>query len=187
MHRRSIRLHGLLIGFVAVSLAGIPRVAAEDPAPSAPAETNGTDIPAIADHMAVQLEYTLTADGQVVDSTQGREPFRYVQGAKQIIPGLERQLAGLHAGDERDITVAPEEGYGPVDPSAVVDVPKEQLPKTVTPTPGLMLSGIDPQGHPFRATIQAVKDTTVTLNLNHPLAGKTLLFKIKVISVAPAP
>lgn len=151
------------------------------------AEEQGASMPAIADQMTVQMEYTLTAEGKVVDSTQGREPFRYVQGKGQIIPGLERQLAGLHAGDEREITVQPEEGYGTLDPSAVVDLPKEQLPATVKPEPGLMLSGIDPQGRPFRATIKAVKDTTVTLDLNHPLAGKTLLFKIKVVSVAPAP
>lgn len=180
-------MRGACLTWILVGLVGVGLASAEEPKPSASSAEKAADMPAVADQMAVQLEYTLTADGTVVDSTQGREPFHYVQGKGQIIPGLERQLVGLHAGDERDITVRPEEGYGPVDPSAVVDVPKEQLPSTVKPEPGLMLSGIDSQGRPFRATVQAVKDTTVTLNLNHPLAGKTLLFKVKVVSVAPAP
>ena len=166
------RLAWILIGLIGAGFAN--------------AAEQGADLLAIADQMTVQMEYTLTADGQVVDSTTGREPFRYVQGKGQIIPGLERQLAGLHVGDEREITVKPEEGYGPLDPSAVVDVPKEQLPATITPRAGLMLSGIDPQGHPFRATIREIKATTVRLDLNHPLAGKTLLFKVKIVSVAPA-
>ena len=141
----------------------------------------------IQDHMAVQLEYTLTSDGAVVDSTEGRGPLQYVHGQGQIIPGLERQLTGLHVGDAREITVRPEEAYGPVDPSAFVEIPKTQLPPNVTPAVGVVLRGMDPDGKPFRATIHEVKDKAVTLDLNHPLAGKTLLFKVKVIDVSPAP
>jgi len=136
--------------------------------------------------MTVQLEYTLTADGQVVDSTEGRGPFQYVHGKGQIIPGLERELAGLHAGDSRDITVTPEDAYGSVDPTAVVEVPKAQLPKDVTPAVGLVLRGVDPDGRTFRAIIKDIGDESVTLDLNHPLAGKTLLFKVKVLNIAPA-
>ena len=140
----------------------------------------------IQDNMEVQLEYTLSADGQVVDSTEGHGPFRYVHGMKQIIPGLERQLAGLHVGDAKEITVTPNEGYGPVDPAAVIDVPREQLPADTKPETGMVLRGVDPDGRAFRATVQDVKEKTVKLNLNHPLAGKTLVFKIKVVDITPA-
>jgi len=94
----------------------------------------------------VQLEYTLTSDGSVVDSTEGRGPFRYVHGQGQIIPGLERQLVGLHVGDSKEITVASEEAYGPLDPSAFVEVPKEQLPPNISPEVGVVLRGVDPDG-----------------------------------------
>lgn len=152
--------------------------AAQPPQEAAP-------LASISDNMSVELDYVLSADGKVVDTTEGRGPFAYVQGQGQIIPGLERQLAGLTAGTEKEITVAPEEAYGPVDPAAFVDVPKEQLPSAVTPEKGQVLQGVDEAGHPFRATIHEIKDKTVTLDLNHPLAGKTLLFKVKVLSVAP--
>jgi len=140
----------------------------------------------IQDNMAIQLDYTLTVDGGIVDSTEGRTPFRYVHGKGQIIPGLERQLAGLHVGETREITVSPDEAYGPVDPSAFVEVPKEQLPPNISPEVGLILRGMDPDGRPFRATISQIADQAVTLDLNHPLAGKTLLFKVKVVEVSPA-
>lgn len=141
---------------------------------------------AIQDNMSVQLDYTLTVDGQVMDSSEGHGPFQYVHGKGQIIPGLERQLVGLAIGDSREITVTPEEGYGPVDPAAVLEVPRAQMPSTVDPKVGQVLRGVDSNGKSFRATIREIHDGTVTLDLNHPLAGKTLLFKIKVLAISPS-
>ncbi len=164
-------------------LFATPSISAEQ-TPATPQEPVMPD--AIHENTTVQLEYTLTSEGKVVDSTQGREPFRYVHGKGQIIPGLERQLAGLHVGDTKDITVEPNEAYGPVDPAAVIEVPKEQLPPNVTPEVGMVLRGADPHGREFRATVQDIKPKSVTLNLNHPLAGKTLLFHVKVLEIAPA-
>ena len=140
----------------------------------------------VQDNVDVGMEYTLTSEGKVVDSTEGRGNFHYVQGRGQIILGLERQLAGLHVGDSKEVTVTPEDGYGKVDPAAFVEVPKTQLPKDVTPTAGMVLRGVNPDGKSFRATINKVKDDTVVLDLNHPLAGKTLTFKVKITEVAPA-
>ncbi len=158
-----------------------PAAAAQSAAPAATQPAS-----AIQDNMEVQLEYTLSADGQVVDSTDGQAPFKYIHGRGQIIPGLEKQLAGLRTGDSKEITVTPEEGYGPVDPTAIVDVPKNQLPTGTMPEVGMVLRGVDPDGRAFRATIQEIKDQTVKLNLNHPLAGKTLHFKVKVLEITPA-
>jgi len=174
-------------------MAGSSPLLAEEPAPSAsvpqataPATPQEAASTTIHDDVSVEMQYTLTADNKVVDSTEGREPFKYVHGKGQIIPGLEKQLVGMHVGDTKDITVSSEEGYGPVDPSAFVEVPKTQLPKEVKPEVGLILRGVDPDGHQFRATIHEIKDQTVTLDLNHPLAGKTLMFKVKILNISPA-
>ena len=129
--------------------------------------------------------YTLSVDGEEVDRSDEGEPYEYTTGRNQIIPGLERQLMGLRAGDERDITIAPKEGYGTVDPEAVDEVPTSQLPPAVEPKVGMRLSGRDPSGRVFLATIKEVKPESVVLDLNHPLAGKTLQFHIKVLDVKP--
>jgi FKBP-type peptidyl-prolyl cis-trans isomerase SlyD len=137
----------------------------------------------IQDGLTVQIDYTLTVDGALVDSSKGRGPLSYVHGQNQIIPGLERRLTGLQIGEARQITVGPEEGYGPVDPNAFVEVSREQLPPEMTPEIGQVLQGTDQGGRPFRATINKVGEATVLLNLNHPLAGKTLLFDITVVDI----
>ena len=139
----------------------------------------------VQDGTTVQLDYTLTVDGKVVDSSKGRTPLSYVQGQGQLVPGLEKQLVGLKAGDTRSVSVTPEEGYGPVDPEAFVEVSREQLPADITPEVGQALRGTGPDGRPFRATVFKVGSDKVTLDLNHPLAGKTLFFDVTVVSVSP--
>ena len=143
--------------------------------------------PAIANGMKVQMEYTLTVDGAVVDSSEGRGPLSYTQGHGDLIPGLERELAGLHSGDAKDVTVSPADGYGAVDPEAFVEIQKTQLPQDMAPTVGAMLRGAGKDGRPFRARISKVGDQTVTLDLNHPLAGKTLQFHVKILQITPGP
>ena len=133
----------------------------------------------------VQLHYTLSVEGKVVDSTAGGAPFTYVQGRGAIIPGLERQMVGLTVGDKRSITVDPEEAYGAVDPAAVVEVPKDKLPKDIAPKVGDVFRVTDHNGHPFPATVREIKDQTVMLDLNHPLAGKTLQFQVEVLQITP--
>lgn len=176
---------GMVIGLAAGWLLA-PAPGGAEPAnvPAAPATTEGAPR-AIQDGTAVQLDYTLTVDGEVVDSSKGRSPLSYVQGKGQLIPGLEKQLVGLKAGDTRSLTVAPEDGYGPVDPEAFVEVSREQLPPDIAPEVGQALRGTGPDGRPFRATIFKVGSESVTLDLNHPLAGKTLFFDITVVNVAP--
>ena len=141
----------------------------------------------VQDNMDIGLEYTLTVEGNVVDTTEGRGPFHYIQGRGQLIPGLERELTGLHVGDTKQVSIKPEDGYGAVDPAAFVEVPKEQLPKDIAPTVGMILRGVNPDGKSFRAKINEIKDKSVVLDLNHPLAGKTLNFQVKVMDIAPAP
>ena len=131
----------------------------------------------------VKMDYTLTVGGEVIDTSQGREPLAFVHGSGEIIPGLDNKLTGLKAGDEREIIVAPEDGYGIVDPAAQIQVPKSQLPPDPSPTVGMVLGGTDPDGQPFRAVVKEIGEENVTMDLNHPLAGKELSFKIKIVEV----
>ena len=146
----------------------------------------GRMTPSIEDGASVKIDYTLTVDGAVVDSSEGRGPLNYTQGRGQIIPGLEKQLSGLHVGETREVTVPPEDGYGVLDPQAFVEVSKDQLPPDLKPEVGAFLRGMSPDGRSFRARIHEIGQDAVTLNLNHPLAGKTLHFNVTVVEVAPA-
>jgi len=131
----------------------------------------------------VNFDYTLTVDGEVVDSSDGRDPFTYTHGEGQIVPGLERNLEGLHAGDKKKVAVLPEEGYGVVDPNAFKDVPRSTLPADVNLEPGMMLQAQNPNGNIFTVKIIEVKDDIVTIDFNHPLAGKMLNFQVKIVSI----
>lgn len=142
---------------------------------------------AVQDNMEVTFECTLTVDGAIVDSSEGKPPFRCVHGRHQLVPGLEQVLTGLHVGDRKDVTVPPEDGCGQVDLAAFVDIPKSKLPSDITPAVGMALRGVNPSGQAFQATISTLKDESVTLNLNHPLAGKTLAFAVKVVEISPTP
>ena len=140
---------------------------------------------AVGEGAVVELEYTLTVDGKVVDTNAGKEPLSYVQGRGQLISGLERELNGLTAGQSKDVTLSPKDGYGEVDPEAFITVSREQLPKGVAPKIGMVLRGSRPDGKPFQARIHEVHEKNVTLDLNHPLAGKTLHFQVKVLRIGP--
>ena len=131
----------------------------------------------------VSLEYTLTVDEQVVDTSVGKEPLQYVQGSKQIIPGLESELAGLKVGDEKTVTVQPKDGYGEVNLNAFQEVQRSALPLDVEPQVGMMLEMTDTDGNSFPASITKVEKDKITVDFNHPLAGKTLHFKIKILKI----
>ncbi|MGH8007050.1 MAG: FKBP-type peptidyl-prolyl cis-trans isomerase [Candidatus Binatia bacterium] len=131
----------------------------------------------------VSLEYTLTLeDGSAVDSNVGKKPLVYTQGTHEIIPGLEKQLVGLKAGDTTQIEVSPEEGYGPVDPTREQEIDKTKLPEEARKI-GIMLEGRNPEGQKMYARVAEMKAKTVVLDLNHPLAGKKLIFDVKVLKV----
>ncbi|MET0849798.1 MAG: peptidylprolyl isomerase [Candidatus Rokuibacteriota bacterium] len=169
---------------------GAPEIAAQDrPAPPPAAETRPAAptaaTPTIEEGSTVRIEYTLKdTAGAVLDSTKEREPLRYTQGQQQILPGLEKELKGLHAGQEKKVTLGPEEAYGAVDPAAQTEVPKTMLPEG-TLVVGTRLLARNPAGQARQVTVKEVKDASVVLDLNHPLAGKTLVFELKVVDVVP--
>lgn len=131
----------------------------------------------------VAFDYTLTVDGKIVDSSKDRGPLQYVHGDGNLIPGLVRQLEGMKAGDEKAIEVKPDEAYGNPVPAALKEVPLSSLPQGTKPEVDMILQGTDDSGRPFPARIAEVKKDSVMVDLNHPLAGKTLLFNVKIISV----
>lgn len=138
----------------------------------------------IAQGKRVKFDYTLTVDGQKVDSSEGKAPLEYVQGEHMIIPGLEKALEGLKAGDMKSVTVAPEEAYGPVSQEAFLEFPKEQLGlEGTTPQKGMIFNMTNQEGQTFPAAIEEIRDTTVLLNFNHPMAGKTLTFDVTIVSI----
>ena len=171
-------LHSWWVAALVVSAAHSAVAAEEIFPPSVPERIVQKD-------MDVGIEYTLTVDGVVVDSTEGTGVWHYIHGHQQMIPGFERQLEGLHVGDEREITVSPADGYGEVDPALFVEVPTSDLPSDATPTVGMVLRGVNPDGKSFQARIADTKPGTVILDLNDPLAGKTLHFTVKVTDITP--
>ena len=140
----------------------------------------------IAENTVVSMEYTLTDEaGQVLDQSAGREPLSYVHGRQEIVPGLERALAGKSPGDEFSVTVSPEEGYGVVDEGLLFEVPRTQLPPDLKPEQGMQLLVDGPSG-PTPVVLTEVKADSVVMDANHPLAGKALTFAIEVKSVGEA-
>lgn len=130
----------------------------------------------------VSLEYTVSVDGQQVESNKGSAPLVYTHGAKQIVPGLEKELTGLDVGSSKSVTVPPEQAYGEVNDQAFVEVKKEQVPEEARQV-GAQLMTKDPQGNTLHPVVSEVREESVVLDFNHPLAGKTLQFDVTVVSV----
>lgn len=131
----------------------------------------------------VKLHYVLTVEGKEVDSSRQRGPFEFVVGSGKVIEGFDRAVRGMKVGETKSFTVQPEEGYGPADPEAVQEVPVSALPQGVTPEKGMTLYGKDPEGKVVPATIKEVKEDTIVVDFNHPMAGKTLNFEIELLGI----
>jgi FKBP-type peptidyl-prolyl cis-trans isomerase 2 len=132
----------------------------------------------VADGLQVTLEYTLTLpDKTVADSNVGQAPFSYIHGSKQIVPGLEKALTGMKAGEKKHVMVPAEQGYGPYDEKARITVEKSKVPPNVKV--GSLLRASTGQ----TVKVLEVADKSVVLDLNHPLAGKNLTFDVTVLKV----
>lgn len=141
----------------------------------------------VADGTMVSLEYTLTLEDQsVLDTNVGGEPLTFTQGSHQIIPGLEQALEGMKAGESKKVTVDPKEGYGEVDLRGHQEIPIDQIPPDARKV-GIQLQVKDPEGRIIRPMVKEVKEEVVVLDFNHPLAGKTLYFDVKVLDVKAGP
>lgn len=139
--------------------------------------------PAIQEGKEVALAYKLLVKGTVLEVADAKNPFIYIHGKHQIVPGLEKNLAGLHVGDRKTIRVLPKEAYGVVDPKALREIAKEKLPPDVPQKVGTLLEARNPEGMGMLVKIVEVKDKTVVVDFNHPLAGKELEFQIEVLNI----
>lgn len=140
----------------------------------------------ISENKVVSIHYTLKNDaGDVLDSSDGREPLAYLHGAGNIIPGLEKALEGRASGDKLNVTVQPGEGYGERNDSLIQDVPRSAFEGADEIQPGMQFHAQGPQGM-FVVTVREVSDESVKVDGNHPLAGETLHFDVEVADVRDA-
>ncbi len=137
------------------------------------------------DKVKVEYEGTLE-DGTVFDTTKHGDhshPLEFVLGSGQILPAFEKQILGMEKDAEKEFKLSPEDAYGNPNPDATKEFPRSMLPTDQKPEAGMSLMLGTPDGQKFPAKILEVTDDKIVLDLNHPLAGKTLNFKIKLTEV----
>jgi peptidylprolyl isomerase len=133
----------------------------------------------------VRIHYTGTLeDGSVFDSSEGRDPLEFTVGSGQIIPGLDRAIDGMATGEQKTVTIPATEAYGEYQAEAKQSVPREQIPADIPLDPGTMLNMQTPDGRQVPVQVAEVTEETVTLDANHPLAGKDLKFDIELVAIA---
>lgn len=142
---------------------------------------------AIADNTKVILNFSLALeDGTVVDSNHGEEAVSFVVGDGNLLEGFEQAMYGLRAGDNKELLIPPEKGFGVPNPNNVQEVPVSDFPADMTLEVGLMLSFSDAQNTELPGVIKELKGDTILVDFNHPLAGRNLIFKVHIHSVEPA-
>lgn len=135
----------------------------------------------------VAIHYTGTlADGATFDSSQGRGPLEFQVGSGQIISGLDQAIPGMAVGDKKVVEVAADDAYGQPDPNARQAVPRGEIPGDIPLDLGTQLQVQTPTGQVMPVTVVEVTDEQVTLDANHPLAGKDLTFAIELMEIKAA-
>ncbi len=136
----------------------------------------------------VKIEYTGTfEDGTIFDSSEKHgSPLEFEVGSGQIIKGLDEAMIGLKKGEEKDVKIEPGQAYGDVNPQLFKRLPKAQFPPDKKIEAGMLLALQAPDGSQFPVRVAEVTDTEVVLDLNHPLAGKKLNFRVKVVDIIQA-
>jgi FKBP-type peptidyl-prolyl cis-trans isomerase SlyD len=141
----------------------------------------------IAKDRVVSIEYKLhLGDGNLIDESDPGDPLVYLHGYEEIVPGLEKALEGKKTGDSLKVQVTPEEGYGEYDPDGVEEVPREEFPPDMELEEGGIVTATDEDGDDVEFLVKKLSDKTVVVDFNHPLAGKTLHFEVKVLEVRAA-
>jgi FKBP-type peptidyl-prolyl cis-trans isomerase SlyD len=137
----------------------------------------------IQDGSNVTMEYKLKLDdGELVDTSDGGEPFVYRHGAGEILPALEEELTGMAVGAEKQVTLSAEQGYGAVNDELYQAVPADQLPEDAREK-GAELMSRDQEGNERPLRVHEVREDEIVLDLNHPLAGQTIHFEAKIVSI----
>ncbi len=128
----------------------------------------------------IRIAYDLTVDGKLIHSFNTNKPLRYVQGKKEILPGLEKALKGLKPGERKTVRLLPRDAYGLENPASIMEMPKVRFPKRDHFIGKEIRSQKDGK---YLASVKEVRKETLVLNFNHPLAGKTLHYDVHIISV----
>lgn len=141
----------------------------------------------VADGVVVNLDFTLQLDDeQIIDTSEGQEPLVFLQGYSQIMPALQQAIIGMSVGDEKDVVVAPADGYGERDSDAFELVPLDTFPPELTLTLGMGLKLRDQMGQVHKVHVSDIRPDGVMVDFNHPLAGETLYFHVKIAALRAA-
>jgi FKBP-type peptidyl-prolyl cis-trans isomerase SlyD len=139
----------------------------------------------ITEGSVVTFEYTVfDENGAFLESNKGETPVTYTHGKHEIIPALEKGLSDMEVNEERTIRLVPEEAFGPVNPEGFKEVSRDNVPVEDLEV-GALLEARGPGGEELTLRVHEIKDQTVVLDLNHPLAGRTLNFGVKVLDIKP--
>ncbi|HOA23961.1 MAG: peptidylprolyl isomerase [Aggregatilineales bacterium] len=132
----------------------------------------------------VRVHYTgRFEDGTVFDTSQGREPIEFTLGEHEVIPGFENAVAGMQAGETKTTQIPPEDAYGERREDLLIDVPRAEVPADIDPQVGQTLQVQGAGGQVFPVVVASVGEDTITLDANHPLAGRSLIFDIHLIDI----
>ncbi|WP_300516828.1 peptidylprolyl isomerase [Aliiroseovarius sp.] len=132
----------------------------------------------------VRIHYTGSLeDGSVFDSSEGRDPLEFTVGSGMVIVGLDRELPGMSVGEKKNVSIPAADAYGDHDPQGLLEVPRGEIPAEIPLEIGTQLQMRSPDGRAMPVTVAKVTDETVTMDANHFLAGKTLIFDFEVVSI----
>lgn len=123
--------------------------------------------------------------GETFDSSEGREPLEFTVGGGQVIPGFDQGVMGMQVGDKRTVEIDVQNAYGEKSQEMIIEFPKTQFPPDINPEAGMQLMMNNGQGQQFPVTITEVKEESVVLDANHPLAGQDLVFDIELVEIVP--
>jgi peptidylprolyl isomerase len=136
----------------------------------------------------IKVNYTgRFENGDVFDSSEGHEPLKFTVGSGQLIRGFEEAVIGMSVGETQTVTIEPEKGYGVRNDELIVDLPKTAVPEEMAIEPGMHVELMDQDGNPVPAQIAEILDDVVKMDINHPLAGKNLVFDIELVETGLEP
>nr|WP_321227676.1 peptidylprolyl isomerase [uncultured Psychroserpens sp.] len=141
----------------------------------------------VKENNTIKVNYTgKLSDGQVFDSSEGREPLEFTLGQGQLIPGFEKGVIDMKLNEKKTITIAKEEAYGDINAALIQEVNKSELPQDVEPKVGMGLVSKTPDGREMNLLVVEVKEESIVIDGNHPLAGKELIFDLEVVEIKDA-
>jgi len=136
------------------------------------------------DKVRVHYHGTLRS-GETFDSSNGREPLEFTVGSGQVIKGFDDGVKGMTVGEKKTVEIPVQDAYGAKEDERMLEFPKDQLPPDLTPEEGMQLMMSDGQGQQLPVTITEVRESTIVLDANHPLAGQDLIFDIELVEIVP--